>query len=224
MKGSVVRTLILTDWYRHRMFILMSIVSGGLALGLIQVGGEIPFILGTTLFFTGMVVFGCMLPASNVINERKKQTLPFLMSLPLSISQFTAAKIVSTFGIFFIPWLMLVGTAVAFVAGHKDIPHGVIPAVIILSTFTLIGFCLNAGVALVSESEGAMVAAMIATNSSYGFGWYMLIRNPAIRDNMKSPVIVWSREILTVLGTEFAIIVLILGLTFYLQSRKRDFV
>jgi ABC-2 type transport system permease protein len=169
-------------------------------------------------------VFGCMLPASNVINERKKQTLPFLMSLPLSISQFTAAKLISTFGIFFIPWLMLVGTAVAFVAGHEDIPHGLIPSVIILSAFTLIGFCLNAGVALVSESEGAMVAAMIATNSSYGFGWYILIRNPAIRDNMKSPVIVWSREILTVLGTEFAIIVLILGLTFYLQSRKRDFV
>jgi len=50
------------------MFILMSIVSGGLALGLIQVGGELPFILGTTWFFSGMIVFGCMLPTSNVIN------------------------------------------------------------------------------------------------------------------------------------------------------------
>jgi hypothetical protein len=224
MKGSVVQTLIIADWYRHRTLILMSIVSGGLALVLIQVGGELPFILGTTWFFTGMIVFGCILPGSNVINERKKQTLPFLMSLPLSISQFTAAKLVSTFGIFFVPWLMLVGTAVAFVAGHKNIPHGVIPAVIILSTFTLIGFCLNAGVALVSESEGAMVAAMIATNSSYGFSWYMLVRNPAIRANMQGSGIVWSKEILTVLGTEFAVIVLILGLTFFLQSRKRDFV
>jgi ABC-type Na+ efflux pump permease subunit len=191
---------------------------------LIQVGGELPFILGTTWFFTGMIVFGCMLPASNVINERKKQTLPFLMSLPLSISQFTAAKIVSTFGIFFVPWLTLVVAAVAFVAGHKGIPHGIIPVTIILAAFTLVGFCLNAGVALVSESEGAMVAAMIATNSSYGFCWYLLVRNPAIQANMRGPVIVWSKEILTVLGTEFAIIVLILGLTFYLQSRKRDFV
>jgi hypothetical protein len=188
------------------------------------VGGELPFILGTTWFFTGMIVFGCMLPASNVINERKKQTLPFLMSLPLSISQFTAAKLVSTFGIFFVPWSMLVVTAVAFVAGHKNIPHGLIPSVIILSTFTLIGFCLNAGIALVTESEGAMVAAMIATNSSYGFGWYLLIRNAAIRANMQSPVIVWSKQILTILGTEFAVIALILGLTFFLQSRKRDFV
>jgi hypothetical protein len=48
MKGSVVQTLILTDWHRHRMFILISIVSGALALGLIQVGGELPFILGSS--------------------------------------------------------------------------------------------------------------------------------------------------------------------------------
>ena len=224
MKGSVVWTLILSDLHRHRTFILFSILSGGLALVLIQVGGELPSLLGTIWFFTGMIVLGCMLPGSNVINERKKQTLPFLMSLPMSISQFTAAKIVSTFGIFFVPWLTLVVTAVAFIAGHKGIPHGIIPVVIVLSTFVFVGFGLNAGAALVTESEGVMVASMIVTNSSYGFGWYMLARNPAIGAGMKSPVIVWSKEILTVLGAEFAVIVLILGLTFYFQSRKRDFV
>jgi hypothetical protein len=50
------------------------------------------------------------------------------------------------------------------------------------------------------------------------------VRNPVIRAGMQSPAIVWSREVLTVLGAEFAVIVLILGLTFFLQSRKRDFV
>src|SRR6266853_2832357 len=99
MKGSVVQTLILSDWHRHRFPIFFCVASGALALAMIQVGGELLFILGTTWFFTGMIVFGCMLPTSNVINERKKQTLPFLMSLPLSVTQFTAAKLVSTFGI-----------------------------------------------------------------------------------------------------------------------------
>jgi hypothetical protein len=69
-----------------------------------------------------------------------------------------------------------------------------------------------------------MVATMIAANSSYGFSWYLLVRNSAIREAMKSASIVWNREILTVLGGEFAVIVLILGLTFVLQSFKRDFV
>jgi len=224
MKRSVVQTMILADWHRHRTFVLMSIVSGGLALGVIQVGSELPFILGTTMFFTVMIVFGCMLPPSNIINERKKQTLPFLMSLPISSMQFTAAKIVSTVGMFLVPWLTLVLAATAFIFGHRGSTHGIFPVMLILAAAPFVGFCVIAGVALVSESEGAMIAATIATNTSYGFSWYLLVRNPVIRAGMQSPTIVWSRELLTVLGAEFAVIVLMLGLTFFLQSRKRDFV
>ena len=224
MRGSVVQTLILSDWHRHRALMLISIVSGGLALGLIQVGGELPFILGTSLFFTVMIVFGCMLPPSNIINERKKQTLPFLISLPISSMQFSAAKIVSTVGMFLVPWVILVLAATGFIFGHQGSPHGIVPVMLILATAPFVGFCVIAGVSLVSESEGAMIAATIATNTSYGFSWYLLVRNPVIRAGMQSPMIVWSREVLTVLGAEFAVIVLILGLTFFLQSRKRDFV
>jgi len=224
MKGSVVQTLILADLYRHRMFILYTIVSGGLALVLLQSGGEVRFILGATLFFTGLIVFGCLLPSSNIINEGKKQTQPFLMSLPISVVQYAAAKIISTVGMFLVPWLTLILAAVLYIAGSEPFPDGSIPVVLALAGLILVGFCLITGVSIVSEAEGPMVASMIAANSSYGFGWYLMIRNPVIRDGMKSPEIVWNREILTVLGIEFAVIVLILGLTFLLQSRKRDFV
>ena len=224
MKGSVVQALILADWHRHRVHMLLCLVGGALALGLIQVGGELPAIFGSTWFFISIIVFGCMLPASNVINERKKQTLAFLMSLPLSATQYTMAKIVSTFGIFLVLWLALVVAALSFIASHPFIPDGMIPPILILSTLTLVGYCVIAAVALVSESEGPTIAATVASNSLYGFGWYLLIRNPVIREGMKSPVPVWSGEVLTVLGGEIAAIALILGLTFYLQSRKRDFI
>ena len=42
--------------------------------------------------------------------------------------------------------------------------------------------------------------------------------------DVKSPVPVWNSPVLIILGGEIAAIVLILGLTFYIQSRKRDFV
>lgn len=224
MKGSVVQNLILSDWQRHRIQIFLSIAGGGLALALIQVGGELPFILGATWFFVSLIVLGSMLPVSNVVNERKKQILPFLMSLPLSVTQYTTAKIVSTVGMFLAPWLTLFAAALIFIVGRKSIPDGIIPATIILMTFTFVGFCLIAGVAMVSESEGWTIAATVFANSSYGFGWYLLVRNPVIRGDLSSPVPVWSPEILTILGTEFATIVVVLGLTLYLQSRKRDFV
>jgi hypothetical protein len=41
---------------------------------------------------------------------------------------------------------------------------------------------------------------------------------------LKSPVPVWSSPVLTILGAEVAAIVLTVGITFYLQSKKRDFV
>jgi ABC-type Na+ efflux pump permease subunit len=224
MTRSVVQTLILQDLYRHRQVVLFSIVGGVLALGLMQVGGEVPFVLGATWFYCSLIVVGSMLPGLNVVNERKKQTLPFLMSLPLSVFQYSAAKLASTVGIFLIPWAALLISGVAYIAGRSDIPNGIIPLMLILTGFTLVGFCLIAGVALVSESEGWTIAATVISNSSYGFGWYLIARNPAVRADLGSPVPVWNALVLTILGGEIALVAAILGVTFFLQSRKRDFV
>jgi ABC-2 type transport system permease protein len=224
MNGSVLRTLILSDWRRHRSLILLSIAGGLMALALIQLGGPTATVLGSTWFFVSLVVLGSMLPSLNVINERKKQTLPFLLSFPISVGQYTAVKLLSTVGMFFVPWVTLVIAAMSFIVGRQDIPNGLIPGILVLAVLTFIGFCVIAGAALASESEGLTIAATVATNSSYGFGWYLYIRNPLLRTQMGSPVAVWSPEVLKILSAELAAIVLILGVTFYLQSRKRDFV
>ena len=224
MNRSVVRTLILSDWKRFRPLLLMFTVGGALAFLLLQVGGEIPTILGATWFFMALIVLGCLLPPFNVVNERKKQVLPFLMSLPISVTQYTTAKLLSTVGMFLVSWVTLVAAAVAFVIGRESLPDGIIPVVIILSVLTFIGFCLIAGVTMVSESEQWMMAATVLANSSYGFGWYLLVRNAAIREGMKSAAPVWGPEVVTILAVEVAVVVVILGLTFFLQSRKKDFV
>jgi hypothetical protein len=224
MMRSVVQTLILRDWQRHWLFIVFSIAGGVLALSLVQIGGPVLTVAGSTWFFVSLIVFGSMLPVSNVINERKKQTLPFLMSLPLSAAQYAVAKLVSTFGMYLVPWLTLMVAAVSYVVGRQDMPNGLVPVVLILMGFTLVGFSITAAFALVSESEGWTVGATILVNSSYGLLWYILMRDPALRANFGSPVVVWSAPVLRVLAIEIAVLVLILGLTIYLQSRKRDFV
>jgi ABC-2 type transport system permease protein len=224
MNASVVRTLILADLNRHRIMILASILGGGVALLLLQIGGEILTILGATWFFVALIVTGCMLPASNVVNERKKQVLPFLMSLPISIAQYTTVKLVSTVGMFLVSWVTLVVGAVSLIAVREEIPNGVIPVAIMLAMLPFVGFCIIAGVSMVTESEGWMIAANVATNSSYGFGWYLLARRPAIRGAMGGHQAVWGPELMTILAAEVVAIVVILGLTFYLQSRKRDFI
>jgi hypothetical protein len=64
---------------------------------------------------------------------------------------------------------------------------------------------------------------MGATNISYSF-WFLLLKIPGLPQELKSPVAVWSRPILVMLAGQIAIIVASLVLTFYFQSRKRNFV
>src|SRR5262245_30429236 len=132
MKSSLIQNMILKDWQLHRLLIVLSIVGGVGALALLQVRSEALGILGIVWFFVSLIVLGCMLPISNVINERKKQTLPFLMSLPISVRQYTVAKLVSTVGMFLVPWSVLVVAAVTFILSRSDIPDGMVPVIIVL--------------------------------------------------------------------------------------------
>ena len=223
MNRSVVWALIMKDWRLQREPIIVSTVAGALSLGMFHFKSEVPFVLGAVWFFVAMIVLGCMLPMSNVISERKNHHLAFMMSLPVSTSQYTTSKILSTFGLYLIPWLALVASALLVILGGRSIPHGVIPVLLVLAGLALSGFCLIAVAAIVGESEGWPMAATIVCNSSYGVINYLILRIPSVQRDSGSHVPVWSPFILTFLGAEFAFIALLLGLTFFAQSRKRDF-
>lgn len=222
MRDSVVGQLILKDWRLHRLPIILSLVCGGIALTIIQLGGQTPVLLGTAWFFIALIVFGSLVPVTNIVNEKKKQTMAFLMSLPVSPAQYTTAKLVSTVGMFLGPWLMLLSSALFLIYGRGIFPQGVIPLTLILATAPFLGFCLIAGAANVSEGWG--IALTVVCNSSYWLVWYGLMQLPAVTSGLKSPVAVWNPTELAILGGEFGLIALVLALTFFLQSRKRDFI
>jgi ABC-2 type transport system permease protein len=224
MRGAVIRALILKDWRLQRLPILLSLVASAGALALLQLRTETAFMVGTVWFFVSLIVLGSMLPVSNVINERKKQNLVFLMSLPVSALQYAISKMMSTIGMFLLPWGASALAGLILVLSRRDIPNGIVPLTLILFGLPLVGFCVVAGAALISESEGWTIAATIVCNSSYGLIYYFVIRNPAINGTLNSRVPVWNAAVLMILAEEALAVALILGLTFYLQSRKREFV
>ncbi len=224
MNPSVIRTLILKDWQLQRTQIILTLVASAAALALLEFRNENAFLIGSVWLFISLIVLGSMLPVSNVINERKKQSLAFIMSIPVSAMQYGVSKMVSTVAMFLVPWAAaaLAGTIVAL--SRRDIPNGIIPFVLILFGLPLVGFCVIAGTALISESEGWTIAATILCNSSYGLIYYFIVRNPAINGSFKSPVPVWSSTVVMILAGEILAAALLMALTLYLQSRKRDFV
>jgi ABC-2 type transport system permease protein len=222
MTRSLVRQLILKDWRLLRLPIILSVAGGALALALVQLGGQTPFVIGSAWFFIALMIFGSLLPSLNIVNERKKQNVAFVMSLPISPLQYTAAKLLSTVGMFLAPWLMLVIAALLLIQRRGLLPHGTIPLTLILAGLPLIGFCFIAAGAFVNEGCG--IAATVVCNSSYWLAWYVLMQIRAVTGDLKSSVAVWNPTVLTILSSEFAFVALILGFTFFFQSRKRDLV
>lgn len=224
MTGSIVGHLILKDWRLNRLQIVLSMAAGCVALALSQYGGEVTFVIGTVWFFVALIVLGSMLPVSAIVNERKKQNLAFVMSLPASAAQYATAKMVATLTMFLVPWVALLSSALVVINARALLPHGTIPMVLILALMPVVGFCFISGTALVSESEGWAIAATVVCNSSYGVVWYLLARTPSLTANWAGRVAVWNSSVLRVLGSEAGLIALAAGLTFLLQSRKRDFI
>lgn len=225
MNTDVILQLILKDWRLHYRIVVLTLVAGAAAMSLFLIRGQAPIVIGSVFFFVSIVFCACLLPVQNIVNETKKQTLPFVMSLPVSSARYGAAKLVSTVGMFLVLWLALFGVALYMILGRHALPNGALPTGTILMGLPVIGFCLTTGTALVGESEGWATAALALTNSSYGLAWYLLISHvPSLPQTWGGPVAVWSPVVFKILGVETAIVVLIVGMTLYLQSRKRNFV
>lgn len=225
MNNQVNLRLIQKDWRLNLPVIVLCTIGGVIALGVLLIGGQTPIVLGAVFFFTSIVFCASFLPMSSIVNERKKQTLAFMMSLPVSPAQYGCAKLVSTVGMFLIPWLTLIAAAVYMILDRHVLPYGTIPTALILAAVPFIGFCLITGTALVSESEGWGIAATAVVNSTYWIAWYLLVsRAPSLTANWTSPVAVWNAAAIDILGAEFGFIALILVLTMLWQSRKRDFI
>lgn len=223
MNNSVVGQLIRKDWRLHRIQIFASIFAGAAALAIVQLGTVSAVVLGAVWFFIALILVGTFLPIG-IVNERKKQNMAFLMSLPISSIQYTTSKLLSSTGMFLVPWLTLVIAALLSIEVRGTFPHGVIPMIIILALMPFVGFCIITAASLMGESEGWGIAANIACSSSYGLAYYFLSRVPAVMAHNSSPVAVWNSTTLKILGTELALIPLLLGVTYFVQSRKRDFI
>ncbi len=223
MRGSVVWQLMLKDWRLYRGMIVFSILFGVIGLGIVQFATEVTVVVGTVLFFIAIILVGAMLPLAGIMNERKNKNLAFVMSLPVSSVQYTTSKLWSTTGMFLIPWVTLVAAGVLLIV-LRGFPHGVIPVMIILALLPWVGLGIITAAALIGESEGWGIAANVVVQSSYGLTWYFFSRVPEIMKYNNSPVVVWSPAVLKILAIELAIVPLLLVLTYFVQSRKRDFI
>ncbi len=224
MNYAVIKRLIYKDWYLHRWIILGYIGAGALAISLIAIGDELLLSAGNILLISVLIALGIHVAISTVVGERTEQTLPFIISLPISPKDYMTAKMLANMVIFLIPWLTLLIATLAVILGREALPDGLLPYTVIILTELLASYCFVLATALVSESQGWTIGATMVGNLFFQAFLYYVSQQPDIKATMGRDTITWSQPAILLLLGEVLAIVLLLGGTFLFQARKTDFI
>jgi ABC-2 type transport system permease protein len=221
--SSMVKALIRKDWYFNKQTLLLSFIIGLASVGLLSFENRV-FYIGLVLLLSIVILIGALLVTTTVVNERKNQTLAFLISLPITYMDYTKAKVILNLSAYFIIWLTLVVATTAVIYYSEHIPNGLIPYALIILIELMVAFILILGTALVTESEKWTIVVMTITNIGVSLFMFLIASIQSINQHMEGAVAVWNSTTLLVIGIEMIIAVLIIGLTLYIQSRKKDFI
>jgi ABC-2 type transport system permease protein len=223
MNTAMIKHLVWKDWYFSRT--ILGIYMGGcvLAILLILFGGEFGAMIGGIGFIAAIMSFGIHIVFASIVNERKLQTLPFVMSLPVSFKEYTAAKMIATSSAFVIPWAVISALVLAISYSWAAVPNGDIPFITLMLVELLVAYVIFMCVAIATESEGWTIVAIAVCNTCFSLFIFTLKKIEGIAAHMDGPVVVWSKESLLVLGAEFGVIAALIAITFFVQSRKTDF-
>jgi ABC-2 type transport system permease protein len=224
MNFAMVKLLILKDWYLQRWVILGSLLGCALSLVLMVTISKAMFYVGLLLLITVLISVGAQLAIVAGVNERKEQTLAFVMSLPISYREFTTAKILGNLIVFLFPWTTVFLGCLAVILFLPAVPHGLLPFVTIMCTEILVSTCMVFCVAIMSESQPWTVAAIIIGNIALNIVGYFVAHVPAIAAGMDGAVIGWSNAATAILLSEIALAAALIGSTYFVQSRKPDYI
>lgn len=220
--NSILTGLIAKELHVHRWMMLATALATALSALACAFGG-VAFSIGSIAWITAVIAGGVMLAIYGVANERKEQSLQFILSLPVSIPQYVLAKTLGLLLCFALPWLAATLSAVALVLASPAVPDGMLPFVLVLCGYLLANFAVVLCAALHARSEGAMTAAIILTNMSVSIFMFVVGALPGIRGHLDADAPVWNGTVLNVLLVEALVIALAIALPQLTVARRRDF-
>jgi ABC-2 type transport system permease protein len=224
MNYNLIQKLVLKDWYFQRFTILGFLMAGLVSLVILSLPGTAFFMAGSILLITVLFTFGPMLVIALTVTERTAQTLPFLFSLPISMKEYTTAKMVSNFFIFLVPWLILLIACFIAITTQQSLPDGMFPFALVVLTEILVSYSLLLSISLITESQGWNTVGILAGNLLFQAFLYPVANLEAVKSVMYGSSIVWNSTFTIILLLEFLVIAALLGITFLVQFRKTEFV
>jgi ABC-2 type transport system permease protein len=204
--------------------VLFYMAVGIASIGMMGIERHVWFYGGSVLLITSLIALGFHPTMATVVGERKEQTLAFVMSMPITPTDYTSSKLAANLMMFFVPWTLLFIGCVTLISMRPSMADGLIPFTAILFGAIASGAVLILAVAIVSESLQLTIATQIACNLAFQGVMYGASNAASIKAIMQGDTVVWNTSVMQFLGTELAIALVALAATLWLQSRKTDFI
>lgn len=220
--ARMVGRLIVKDWQVNQKQLAGFVAGIVLALGLIGTGGPWLASAGALLLITLLVVVGSVTIQTSLMNERKQQTVPFIMSLPVSPMDVYWAKLLANLTIYLVPLLLVGGGMVALIL-TTPIPDGLVVWVVLSVLFVLTTFCVSLCFAIACESEGWNVFVMLGLMTLIGPFMFVTGQLDGIVEHTRGETVVWTGTALAVLAAELATIAVAILVTSVFHARRRSF-
>lgn len=190
---------------------------------LMSVEHIVAFNAGVVMLMSIIIVVGAQLIIGLVIGERKDQTLAFMLSLPVSPMQFSAAKLLVTVGVYLLAWAIVLAAALVTIQLKSTIPGGLMPFAVIIMCWLLIGYLMVLGTAIMTESEGWTIVSMTIVNVSVSIVIFAVASIEGIGQHIWADDPVWNASALSLMGVSAAVVILLVLTIGLIQSRKTDF-
>ena len=219
---DMIKLLVIKDWQIYQKQLAGFVAGLLLALSLVGTGKPWAFAAGSLLLLVLLTVIGQLLIQTSLVTERKEQTVPFIMSLPVAPMDFYWGKLLANLAIYLVPFALVAGGSAALVL-TTPLPDGLLVPFLLVFCFLLMCFCVMLCVAIAVESEAWITFTMVALMTLIGPFIYGIMRIAAIRTNLNTDNIVWSAPAVGLLAGELIVIAIVLGVTSWIHSRKTSF-
>jgi ABC-2 type transport system permease protein len=203
------------------------LAAGSLVLGVLSLAlspwSAVAFFVGGSILVVALVLLNVMLVTMSLVSERKEKIRVFMLSMPVSTTQYNVAKLLSSMIAYLVPAALLTLAGVILLV-TTPLPNGFIPLFVATSVHCFLYFCVLLAVALVTDSQGWITTVIVCGNVSISFVIPGLINMSSIGPSLATETAVWSADIVGFIAVELVFAVAALVISFVVNSRKTEFI
>lgn len=229
MSTSIIPQLVKKDLLMMRRIIfafcivsVASIVMLGLLFGHIP-----PWVMINVAFLfllAPAATCGIVLLMKTNVMEKEKSTQLFIMSLPITVKEFTLAKLLVNLPVFSVFWLVISAVAFYFSINLGLFPLGTVPFITMVLLGVFVAYTCILSVSLIFQSLAITVLAIMTFElGTSAYLWTIVFLDP-IQNHIYGPVSVWNSTAITVVLTQMCVAIFMVWMTLHIQNKKRDFI